>query len=158
MKKIHILILITCLSCFLFSGCQKERAIEKMPDATPIVEMPDATPEVAENSVYGDWIDEKNQVFFALNEDNSYFIGGEKYNETAGGTATVNDKVITLKPKYVIVDTVQQPVPESGSTEMVWNYSFTSNKHLVIKTDDYSFEFKRNDRQTNERNDGPAND
>lgn len=149
MKKLYILILVSCLSCFLLSGCQTEKAAPTMPEATPTV---------AENSVYGDWIDEKNQVFFALNEDNTYFIGGEKYNETAGGTATVNDKVITLKPKYVIVDTVQQPVPESGSTEMVWNYSFTSNKHLVIKTDDYSFEFKRNDRQTNERNDGPAND
>lgn len=136
MKKIPMIILMSCLSCFLFSGCQTENAAPEKPKNTPAV---------AENSVYGDWFDERNQVFFALDEDNSYSIGDEKYNETAGGTATVNDKLITLKPEYVIVEKVKQPVPETGGTEMVWNYSFTSNKHLVIKTNDYSFEFERND-------------
>lgn len=132
MKKTHLLILAICLASALFGGCQiSEEKID--------------TPEVAENSVYGAWIDDANQAFFQLNDDNTYFVGGEEYGATSGGAAVVDDKTITLKPEYVIIDKVRQSVPESGGTEMVWYYSFTSNKNMVIKTNDYSFKFKRNE-------------
>jgi len=121
--------------CMLMTGCQI------MDGAAGDINAQISENDIGKQTAYGSWYDDDSDTYFELKDNNTYIMGHGKYNETAGGSAYINDKTITLKAEYVIVDDVKQNV--TMGQEMLWTYNLNGADTLKITANGFEMKLKR---------------